>query len=231
MKKLFLASVTVIALAAGPASAADLSARPVYKAPIVAPVAPVFSWTGFYVGGHVGYLWGDVDVEHAEALPAAAATGGPTNGVVGGILGGANWQTGPLVFGGEADIGWSNAHGNGALPSSAEFFEYKIGWTSHVRARIGYDFGGTLVYVAGGLAVAHAVVQEIEPVTLSVNGTFSGGSIGAGVEHAFTRQISGRVEYLYDDFGHKTYTIGDDAYRAHVTGQTVRGAVVFRFGP
>jgi outer membrane immunogenic protein len=91
----------------------------------------------------------------------------------------------------------------GALPSSAEFFEYKIRWTAHARGRIGYAFGGTLVYIAGGLAVAHADVQEIEPVTLAATGgTYTGGSIGGGVEQAFTRNISGRIEYLYDDFGH-----------------------------
>ena len=36
------------------ASAADLPR----KAPVTAPIPPpVFSWTGFYVGGHVGALW------------------------------------------------------------------------------------------------------------------------------------------------------------------------------
>jgi outer membrane immunogenic protein len=235
MRKLLLASLAGVALVAGAsANAADLGTRmPVKALPAAAPV-PVFTWTGFYLGGHVGYLWGDVDVEHVEVAPAAPATGGPTNGVVGGVLGGANWQTGPLVFGGEADIGWSNAHGNGAVALTPEFFQYQIRWTAHARGRIGYAFGGTLVYIAGGLAVAHADVQEIMENTIlpcQVGGTYTGGSIGGGVEQAFTRQISGRIEYLYDNFGHKTYTMGDDAYRVGVTGQTVRGAVVFRFGP
>jgi outer membrane immunogenic protein len=236
MRKLLAIGVAGAALwGMGCASAADLGSRPVYKAPppVAAPV-PVFSWTGFYIGGHFGYLWGDVDVEHAEALPAATGTGGRTNGVVGGILGGGNWQIGPVVLGAEADFGWSDAHGKGVAAqfSSAEDFAYKIDSTGHARGRIGYAFGGTLVYVAGGLAVARAHVQETEPVLSSApGGTYTGGSIGGGVEQAFTRQISGRIEYLYDDFGHKTYTIGDDGYRVHVTGQTLRGAVVFRFGP
>jgi outer membrane immunogenic protein len=54
MKKLLLASVAVGAVAAiaaaGSANAADL---PIYKAP--PPVAPVWNWTGCYIGGHVGY--------------------------------------------------------------------------------------------------------------------------------------------------------------------------------
>jgi len=156
---------------------------------------------------------------------------GPTNGVIGGVLGGGNWQTGPLVFGGEADIGWTNAHGSN-LGQFGELFQYNIRWTSHVRGRIGYAFAGTLVYVAGGLAIAKAHVQEIETCGLActVGGTYTGGSIGGGIEQAFTRQISGRIEYLYDDFGHKSYALGDDAYRVHITGSTVRGAVIFRFG-
>jgi outer membrane immunogenic protein len=88
-----------------------------------------------------------------------------------------------------------------------------------------------LVYIAGGLAIAHDTVRMVELEQQMVcGGTFTGGSIGGGVEQAFTRQISGRLEYLYDDFGHKTYVMPDDTYRVGVTGSTVRGAVIFRFG-
>src|SRR5438067_1685657 len=50
MKKLLLAGTALGGLAlAGPALAADL---PVKAPPIM--VAPAFSWTGCYIGGHVG---------------------------------------------------------------------------------------------------------------------------------------------------------------------------------
>jgi outer membrane immunogenic protein len=58
MKKLLLAGITGIALvASAPADAADLR-KPTYKAPppVVAPV-PIFTWTGLYIGGNVGYGW------------------------------------------------------------------------------------------------------------------------------------------------------------------------------
>jgi outer membrane immunogenic protein len=227
MRKLLLAGMAGAALlVAGSVNAADLPARMPVKAPPVVPVVPVFTWTGFYVGGHLGYLWAHTNIEESEVILAS----GHTNGVVGGVLGGANWQTGPLVLGGEADIGWSNAHGS-KLGQFDELFEYSIRWTSHVRGRIGYAFGGTLVYIAGGLAIAHDTVRMVELEQQMVcGGTFTGGSIGGGVEQAFTRQISGRLEYLYDDFGHKTYVMPDDTYRVGVTGSTVRGAVIFRFG-
>src|SRR5437879_2457332 len=38
------------------ASAADLVARPYTKAPII--VDPGYNWSGFYIGGNVGYSWG-----------------------------------------------------------------------------------------------------------------------------------------------------------------------------
>lgn len=226
MKMLLISVATVALLPAGLASAADLGTRPVYKAPppIVAP-APVFTWTGVYLGGHFGYLWGRNSIEEAEIFSAK----GHTNGVVGGVLGGANWQTGPVVLGGEADFGWSNAHGSRVVGDEA--FDYDIHWTSHVRARLGYGFSRTLVYVAGGLAVAHDTVRMLELTpTMTCGGTFTGWSIGGGVEQAFTPYISARLEYLYDDFGHKTYTMLEDTYRVGVTGSTVRGAIVFRFG-
>jgi len=55
MRKLLLAGTAVaVVMAAGSAGAADLS-RPILKAP---PPIPVFSWTGWYVGVHVGGAWG-----------------------------------------------------------------------------------------------------------------------------------------------------------------------------
>src|SRR5260370_13537230 len=61
MKKLFFAGAAAIALAASPASGADLPRKPIYKAPppVVAPVP--FSWTGFYVGLNAGGAWGRQD--------------------------------------------------------------------------------------------------------------------------------------------------------------------------
>src|SRR5712692_797939 len=63
MKKFLLTSVALSALVAGPAMAADLAVRaPIYKAP--PPVPVYFTWTGCYVGGHVGGLWARKDWEH-----------------------------------------------------------------------------------------------------------------------------------------------------------------------
>lgn len=229
------AAAALLAAAPLSAQAADLPAAPIYtKAPAYVP--PV-SWTGFYIGGHFGYVWGHTQIESAGTGAVVAL--GPTDGVVGGLLAGANWQTSSLVVGGEADIGWSSASGNGfATPPATELFKYEIRSTSHVRGRVGYDVKGTLLYLAGGLAIAQAHVQEIETTTiLASGGTYTGGSIGGGVEHIFTPYVSGRIEYLYDDYCHKTYPAAyssvwtADTYRVGLTGQTVRAALVFRLPP
>src|SRR4051794_41761522 len=59
MKKLLLATVALVALGATvPALAADLAARPYTKAP--PPVmAPIYNWTGFYIGGDGGGALGN----------------------------------------------------------------------------------------------------------------------------------------------------------------------------
>ncbi len=56
MKRIYAAALGVVG-ASGSAFAADL--QPVYKAPVAA--APAYSWTGLYVGGHVGGAWANND--------------------------------------------------------------------------------------------------------------------------------------------------------------------------
>ncbi len=55
MKSFLLATVGIVAMAgmAAPASAADMAVKAA-PAPIV---APIYNWTGFYIGGNGG--WGD----------------------------------------------------------------------------------------------------------------------------------------------------------------------------
>ena len=57
---LALAAAT-LALGITAASAADIGQRPVYKAQ-PAPMMAAYNWSGFYVGGHLGYAWGSEEV-------------------------------------------------------------------------------------------------------------------------------------------------------------------------
>jgi len=79
-----LGTVAVVALIAGPANAADLAVKaPIYKA--APPVVTYYSWTGCYVGGHVGGLWAKKDWTLAPPDPAFALGSHDANSWLGGV--------------------------------------------------------------------------------------------------------------------------------------------------
>src|SRR5437868_4494385 len=107
MKKILLASLAVAALYAAPVLAADRPA-PAYKAAPMA--APVYSWTGFYIGGNVGGAWSHLTTTDVDAFAALATAGTQTKlhktGFTGGGQLGYNVQSANWLFGIEGDIGW-----------------------------------------------------------------------------------------------------------------------------
>jgi outer membrane immunogenic protein len=224
MKKFLVAGITAAAFCGVPVLAADLPTKaPVYK---VAP-EPMFIWSGFYVGGHLGYLWGSTRVIENGVLTDPNA---PTNGVVGGLLAGVNWQNGASVYGLEADFGWTHARGTGVAPLPVDLpNQYKVRWTGDVRVRAGYVVAPmTLVYVASGLALADFNFREGGTVA-ATGAIFPGWTIGAGVDQRFTNSLIGRLEYLYADYGSKTYTVAPDVYNVHFKGQTLRAALILKY--
>ncbi len=211
------------------ASAADLPVKaPAYTPPAIAP----YNWTGFYLGGHFGYLWGRTTLVDNGVV---TDTNAPTNGVIGGVLGGYNWQNGALVLGVEGDFGRTNARGNGQAAQAIEIHHYNFDWTSHIRGRAGYASGPWLFFLAGGAAFAefNMTMQTLSTfIPCQSGGPYTGWSVGGGVDYAFNNLVSARAEYLYDDFGRKNYVMAaNDVYQVHLTGNTVRGAIVFKIWP
>src|ERR1700682_3603630 len=111
MKKILLATVALTALVAAPAMAADL-ARPVYKA---APPPPVYaySWTGCYVGGNVGGVWGNkgwFDYDPRDVTFGRSDGTHNPSGFIGGVQAGCDYQfAGGFVIGIAGDYDWTNA--------------------------------------------------------------------------------------------------------------------------
>lgn len=231
-----LACMVAAASLSSAASAADIIA----KAPRLPP-APVFTWDGFYVGGHVGYLWGSTRVvENGVVTDPDAAT----NGWIGGLLAGVNRQFGNVVLGLESDFGWTHARGTGATaappPQTFELpNQYTVNWTWNLRVRAGYSVTPTtLLYVAGGLALTDFRFQQGETITVAAppfGAVFTGWTVGGGIDQVMvpafggTGKLVGRIEYLYADYGNKTYTIADDIYNVGFRSQTVRGALILLF--
>jgi outer membrane immunogenic protein len=175
-KMLGLASVACIAAASiGPAFAADLS--PAYKAMPVKAVAPVSNWTGFYVGGNVGYGWdsGSTSISAlstdpvlapvlaailaAGSYPAALSTS--AKGVIGGGQIGYNWQLpSQWLIGLEADLQGSGIKGTTSQTLTPALFSVtstgvtkSIDWFGTVRGRVGFlATPQLLLYGTGGLA-------------------------------------------------------------------------------
>lgn len=215
MRKLF-AAAALIAVTSASASAADLGPR-YTKAPVM---APVWSWTGFYIGGHVGGGWSDGD---ATATVAGfgpfdtARLGGNGSGVVGGGQIGYNWQFAPnWVLGIEGDISGTGIRKSSAAPITlgggpigAAFTheaDRNIDWMASVRGRFGYAADRWLVYVTGGAAWADINYRtNLTGFGLFNSGNFnttkSGWTVGGGAEYAFANNWTARLEYLYYDFG------------------------------
>src|SRR6516162_8601590 len=106
--KVLFASVALIGLGTTAAGAADLA----FKAP-PPMLAPVFSWTGFYVGGNIGGAWANNDLRDTLFLTNFNNNNGVFIG--GGQIGG-NYQIGNFVVGGEWDFDWaSNSNNNNGV--------------------------------------------------------------------------------------------------------------------
>jgi outer membrane immunogenic protein len=219
MKKILLgAAVAMLGIA--PALAADMAPR-YTKAPMAAPVA-VYNWTGFYVGGNLGYGWRDTDVSlytlgGVPILLPPASTGQRVDGFIGGGQVGYNWQTGMWVFGIEADAAWRNGSSTTtfAFPNAplndVTTFNTKETWLATVRPRAGVAVNNWLLYVTGGAAfegLQHTVTENRTSVAGGIRSYTSddarvGWTVGAGVEAGFGSWSIG-AEYLYANFGNRT---------------------------
>ena len=220
MKKLFVSGIAFAALIVGPATAADIEAKPVYRA----PPPPPFSWTGFYIGAHVGSGWATIDQRGVATLvgfptflqPSPSQT---ANGFLGGGQAGFNYQINQWVFGFEAQFSGTglktaSACGNGVTAISFNICDVKIEWLGTIAGRVGWTVDHVLVYVTGGGAVAHNrhdyhfLTGALTLIPLdSFNDTRWGWMWGAGVEYALTSNWSAKFEYDYLYFGTKTYAL------------------------
>jgi len=201
MRTFAKAALAASALAiTGAASAADLSAPrplPAYKAPIV----PVYTWTGFYVGANIGWGWTDGDGTLTTALGGPGPISGSGDGFLGGIQAGYNWQMGNWVLGFETDFDGSAGDGNlGGGPAATPLAATaKTPWFGTVRGRIGYAAGRWLIYgTGGGIYMNEKLDGTIGGVGFSSSTTAWSWVAGAGVETMlWDPRWSAKVEYLH----------------------------------
>ena len=228
MKRMLIGITAVTSLLATSAFAADLPVKTYTKAPVY--VEPVYNWTGFYIGGNIGYSWGRSDdtstlTNTAGTVLFTSADKTDLNGIVGGGQIGYNWQMQSWVWGLEADIQGSDEKGTrnficptgvctptfGVIavfpgPAVPVALNQKIDWFGTVRAR-----GGVLVtpkvllYATGGLAYGEvdsgATIGLVPTAFPSTSSTNVGWTVGAGIEGAIGGNWTAKLEYLYVDLG------------------------------
>lgn len=198
-----LGALTVLSSAA---YAADLPPRPVpsYKAPAYV----TYNWTGFYVGGHIGYGWSKITGTDPLDGTSADAT---LRGFLGGGQVGYNYQIGSWVLGIEGDYSWADVKRTEADPLGlgAGEAEVKHDYFATITGRLGYAFDRWLWYLKGGGAWTRDKWDVTDGIGGTATGSFnrSGWLIGGGVEYAFWNSWSAKLEYNYLSFGGQDQTL------------------------
>jgi outer membrane immunogenic protein len=242
MKQLLLAGAALGVLAmAVPALAADMSPRPAPAPLYKAPPPMQFTWTGCYLGGHVGGGWGQKTVSD----PTGGAVGSASfdiNGWMAGGQAGCNYQVSNFVLGIEGDASWADIKGSSSDPFfGGKTFDAKADFLADVAGRVGIAWDHGLIYGKGGVAFVHDKYDFVGGL-LGANATGSenraGWTVGGGVEWAFTSAWSAKAEYLHYDFGGKDVTLSDPVLdpvfgpsRFHINQKidTVKFGLNFRF--
>ncbi|HXW71223.1 MAG TPA: outer membrane protein [Methylocella sp.] len=218
-RQFFLAPLCALALS-GPALAADLGPPP--------PPIPVFTWTGIYVGGQIGFAWEqNVTIPSVSAIDpfgdyffATFSKGGP-QGVIGGAHVGYNYQFSQWVVGLEGSVDGTGLQRT-FFGTVTDIFGNDLGAVNaftrseiqgSIRGRFGIAFDHSLLYATGGVAFAgfNASITDttgfftgFPGLTASSSTTRAGWTVGGGIEYAITDNWSVRGEYRYSSFGNLT---------------------------
>lgn len=176
-------ALCAIALAAGAAPAAADDKR----------------WQGFYVGVHAGLVTGSTQSDFPVPIDYTMT------GALTGMQIGYNWQNGTQVFGIEGSVSHSSVQGSTVCDLDLNC-KRDVNWLATVVGRYGLTFGNTLVYGMAGAAWADidTDVSFMGMPFLTGSTTRVGWTGGFGIEHAFSSQLTARIEYAHIAFGSRT---------------------------
>jgi high affinity Mn2+ porin len=222
------------------ANAADLNGMP---QPSPLPVKALssanepYDWSGFYVGGHVGYSLGEASRTLSD--PAPTGVGGSFSSLYGGVQGGFNYVfSSRVLLGAEADITFPNFFEDGSIFTGGTALgttvSDQIDYIATLRGRAGYAFDHWLVYGTGGFAWSQARFGESPGVASTEDKillTRTGWTLGAGAEVAIAPNWTAQLEYLYDDFGSAAGIFpSGTGYRSAFDMQSLRLGLNYRLG-
>jgi len=205
MKRVLSAPVALLALSTlgtAAAKAADVypgpapgpgPIQPSYP-PVVAPYPPVvapipFCWTGFFVGGNLGFAWVDEDIIDSNGNTFSITN----NGFIGGGQVGYNYQIGNFVFGAE----WMFDGTSLNLPTVGGI-SATTKWVTTFAGRFGYAWGRWLGYgkVGGGMVGTDVTIANLtNGGSVNTSNDNTGWLVGTGVEWAFAPNWTVKLEY------------------------------------
>jgi outer membrane immunogenic protein len=214
MKKFSFAAAGFAVLAmAAPASAADLAAKPYVKAPPPV-VAPIYDWTGFYIGANGG--WGSAhncwDFTPVGGVLTRDGCSNQSGGLAGGQIG-YRWQTNQFVFGVEGQGDWANLSRTRVSTVFPLSETAKVDGIGLITGQLGWAWNAALLYVKGGAAVTgnrFDVCSTLSGLCASASSTRWGGTVGVGFEYGFTPNWSVGAEYDHLFMGHanNSFSVG-----------------------
>jgi high affinity Mn2+ porin len=205
---IFGSSMGVVLAPCSLAIAADLPT----SLPIKAPVrATIYDWTGFYVGGQVGYGRGSLGPGANPIPDQAVFFPHSLTGMMSGFQAGYNLQLpNRVVLGVEADVSFASPVDRPKLGLAP--FNTTLEYAATARGRIGYAFGTILPYVTGGLAwgQSRVNVNAVDGSLLSSRLLpHVGWTADLGMEMAVGGNWTAKIEYDYIDLARRTYGLGD----------------------
>jgi high affinity Mn2+ porin len=186
--------------------AADVAVPNSISMPLKALPIANYDWSGFYVGGHVGYGRGYGRNILSDPNPTTANSS--FGSLFGGLQFGYNYLLpSRLLLGIEGDISFPNYLDDGIVSARTTPFSSvteKLDFVSTVRGRAGYAFDHWLFYATGGFAWSQARFLEGSSLTGNEDKVLrmrTGWALGAGAELAIAPGWTARLEYLYDRLG------------------------------
>ncbi|MGZ5872835.1 MAG: outer membrane protein [Bradyrhizobium sp.] len=235
-------------LATQQAVAADMAV----KARPIAPLPPPYDWTGFYVGGHLGWGWQSDDPSvvscNCGGVGGMAGMGIPpsftSDGFLGGLQAGYNWQLGsPWVVGVEGEVAWADIKGGTSWSVNGEphTFSDRSKWIDDVAARFGYAIDRSLIYGKVGWAWTRDDFEHTHqmpgPVFHDLTGSIdrNGWLVGVGFEYAFMPNLSAKIEWNYIGLGGSDVITADGfgnsaTFHADSHINIIKAGLNYRFG-
>jgi outer membrane immunogenic protein len=220
-RKILLASVGAIALTGSAALAADLPSRA--PPPVYLPPAPIFTWTGIYIGGQIGYAWASGNNNFSGFDPffntgtfLSTNLNGNPSGVIGGANVGYNYQINQWVLGLEGSVDGTSLSNTAvaAFPDGTTLSAHSnANIQGSIRGKLGVAWDRALIYATGCVAFGGFNTDVSIANSGALNGNFPffasgnvsttrvGWTVGGGLQYAVTNNWSVFAEYRYTNWG------------------------------